>query len=88
MPPGWVELLTNQPQKQGKSGEMGRKWEHWEACGREGLATILVRDSRVLFTGLIIHSMRIERNMDLALQHKHKTFELAYQPLSSMVVHH
>ena len=52
VPPGWEEVWKNQPQKQGKSGKMGRKsgklGRKWEACGelapacgREGLATAL-----------------------------------------------
>ena len=41
--PGWEEMLKNQPQKQGKSGKMGRKRENcerkkWEACRELGPA--------------------------------------------------
>ena len=33
-PSGWEEILKNQPQKQGKSGKMGRKRANWEENGK------------------------------------------------------
>ena len=38
--PGWEDILKNQLQKQGKSGEKKGKWEAYH-CGRERLATAL-----------------------------------------------
>ena len=46
--PGWEEILTNQPQKHGKSGKMGRKREKLEENVKLAPGQQAAHESRVI----------------------------------------